>query len=358
VLVTSTREGDLRNSRTDVPCDVVFDGVELPKSLCHRKGSYGSLSQSKPALNIKFDAVVPQKLPGGISHIILNNAQQDPSLLNEHLGYEIYRRAGQAAPLTAHALVSLNGKPLGLYVIKEHIGKDFLGRSFGKAEREGNLYRAPLHVDFAKYPDRMDLKNEKEDLRSRTDMRAAAAAVKNPTAAAFEETASKILDLDQFITTMALDGILHHRDGPHGQSNNYYMFHRKADDRFVMLPHGMDFLFSSDYPLADDFNAKLDPFAPLGNSGLVEPMLFSWRVRSTPALMARFKATVGKLIRSAWIPAELQARIDQVVAVIRQNTDQSKVVLDQIKRFDEFVPRWRQLVGARKAFVESVAPQN
>ncbi len=356
VRVTSAFESDLRNSRKDVPCDIVFDGQSLPNSQCHRKGSYGSLSQNKPSLNVTFDAVTPQKLAGGISHIVLNNAQQDPSFLNEHLGYEIYRKAGQAAPLTSHALVYLNDKPLGFFVLKEQVGKDFLERSYGKAERDGNLYKAALRWDFAKDPGKMELKNEKEEMRSRTDINAAAAVVKNPPAGQFEQAADKIINLDQIISTMALDGILQHRDGPYGQSNNYYLFHRKADDRFVIIPHGMDWLCSTNYPLSDGFQAKLDPFAPLGNSGLVEPFMISGRIRAAPALNARFRARVGTLIRSAWIPSDMLARIDRVVAVLHQATDTSKGVTAELKKFDEFVPRWREMVMARKAFVESVAP--
>jgi spore coat protein CotH len=56
----------------------------------------------------------------------------DPTLLNEHLVYEIARRAGMAAPRTAHAAVTFNGQPYGFFIVREAINDEFLRRVFGK----------------------------------------------------------------------------------------------------------------------------------------------------------------------------------------------------------------------------------
>jgi len=90
--------------------------------------------------------------------------------MSEHTGYQIYRMAGMPAPLTAHTLVTFNGKPYGLYVIKEAINKDFLARNFGEKNNQGNLYEGTWPADPGENASGLELKNEKEEMRSRADM--------------------------------------------------------------------------------------------------------------------------------------------------------------------------------------------
>ena len=47
-------------------------------------------------------------------------------LVGEHMTYEVYRRAGIAAPMTAHAHVTINGIDSGIYVMREPVNRDFL----------------------------------------------------------------------------------------------------------------------------------------------------------------------------------------------------------------------------------------
>src|SRR5205823_1060928 len=107
---------------------------------------------------IKFDQFVPDQGIFGLHKIALDNSKQDASFLDEHLAYELHRWAGLPAPLTAHAVVSLNGRVMGIYVLKEPVDKQFLGRAFGHANRNGNLYEGTL-VDFVAKPQAMELKN-------------------------------------------------------------------------------------------------------------------------------------------------------------------------------------------------------
>jgi spore coat protein H len=153
-----------------VPCTVVFDGAPLLNSGIRKKGGRGSwrLLAEKAAFSIKFNEFVKGQKLAGLSKLLLNNAVMDPSLMNEHLGFEIARRAGLAAPRTAHAAVILNGQPYGLFVVREAINDDFLRRSFGKDNEDGNLYEGH---DFVRDPESPELKDEVEEMRSRDDVR-------------------------------------------------------------------------------------------------------------------------------------------------------------------------------------------
>src|SRR5207247_2620715 len=99
--------------------------------------SYQSI-QGKASFAIKFDEFVREQRLGGLSKLLLNNSQQDPSCLRESLANSLFRQAGLPAARTRLARVSLNGRDLGTYVAIEAMNKDFLRRNFGNAS--GSLY--------------------------------------------------------------------------------------------------------------------------------------------------------------------------------------------------------------------------
>jgi hypothetical protein len=54
--------------------------------------------------------------------IYLNNSLDDPSRMNEFVGMHMAKRAGFVVPRISHATVALNGRKLGLYVVKQPLG--------------------------------------------------------------------------------------------------------------------------------------------------------------------------------------------------------------------------------------------
>lgn len=56
----------------------------------------------------------------------LAKSVQDASYLTELIGGEIFRAAGVSASRIHHAVVSINGKRRGLYLMKEGHDKEFL----------------------------------------------------------------------------------------------------------------------------------------------------------------------------------------------------------------------------------------
>src|SRR5262245_58233961 len=106
----------------------------------HLKGSTGSFRgvDDKPAFTLDFDQFDKEQRFHGLSKIHLNNSVEDPSYLCEALGAELFSAAGVPAPRVTHALVEMNEKPLGLYVLKEGFTKEFLGIHFRRTD--GNLY--------------------------------------------------------------------------------------------------------------------------------------------------------------------------------------------------------------------------
>jgi cysteine-rich repeat protein len=313
-----------------IPCDVVYDGVALPMSNCRKKGGIGSLdpSSGKPAFSIKFDDLVPGQELHGLDKIVLNNEISDPTLLDEHLAYASYRRAGIPAHHSAHALVTFNGVPRGIYLAVESYDKEFLRHAFGAANDQGNLYEGAI-VDFADSPDDVELKHEVEEGRSRDDIRALAAAVNDTPAEGWEAAVGALADLERFERFFALDAMWDDEDGYCFGKNNYYLYDNPVDGKFVMLPHGMDVIlldpaFEPDYP-------------PYG--------VMARRLREVPALDAAYHAAIAAAVApgGAFDLDEIETEIDQVTAVL----DTAEVAADDARTAGDLA-QYRARVAAYK----------
>ncbi|REG32059.1 CotH protein [Archangium gephyra] len=326
-----------------IPCDLSINGVAIHNAGIRQKGSWGSGStlSGKPGWSLKFDEFVKGQRYQGLDRLLLNNASQDRGLLNEHLAYELYRHAGLAAPRTAHALVVLNGKFYGFYVVREAYDKRALRGMFGNGS--GNLYEGPCCVDFAAplgSPALLDLKDEQEEGRTREDLRALAAIVETAPDDTLEQKLEAVLDVDAFLTGYALEVALAHWDGYALNLNNYYVYHRPRDGRFVFLPHGMDQLM--DRP-------DLDPFQ-------VPRSRLAQRVREHPSLNARFLARLSTVLREVWSDAAMQARADAVHAVITSAPRDDPRVRVELEDFQARFPLQLELFRGRRVLLEGLLP--
>ena len=290
-----------------VPCSIVYDGEEIPQAGIRQKGNMAIPLDQKPSFSLRFDEFDSKADLHGLHKLILNNSIQDPTFLREKLGADAHARAGLFAARIAHAKVTFNGVDKGIFVVAESVDKDFLQLRFGKDYDEGNLYEGPCCGDFAvdtKYRESdMTLDDEKKDNRSRNDINALANIITTAPDATFATDVATRLDLDEYLKTYALEVLLLHRDGFAFNKNNYYMYDNPADARFVFVPHGMD-------RILDDL--QFDPSVQALETRLPQ------RVRSIPAVDARFQELLVQLGTSAWNKSAMLSTIDSTVAKLHK----------------------------------------
>src|SRR4051812_22246582 len=128
------------NPRTYVSAAVEVNRIQHEHVGVHLKGSVGSFRpiDDKPSLTLNFAKFGDSKNSSDLTKIHLNNSAEDPSFMNEFIGGELFRSAGMPVPHVSYARVRLNGRDLGLYVLKEGFTEKFLGRYFERTD--GNLY--------------------------------------------------------------------------------------------------------------------------------------------------------------------------------------------------------------------------
>lgn len=293
------------SSRTYVTATVGEGGKVFEKVGVHLKGSTGSFRtlDTKPALTLNFERFGPGQKFHGLGKIHLNNSVEDPSYLNEWLGGELFRAASVPAPRVAHALVELNGRKLGLYVLKEGFTEDFLALHFRRTD--GNLYDTGGGHEVT---DAME-RNSGAGPNNHADLQALAAAAQEPDLARRWQRLGQTLDVERFVSFMAMEVMTGHRDGYCLARNNFRIYHDPGADRMIFLPHGMDNLFGK----AD---ATLHPRM----AGLVAKALLE-----TPEGRRLHRERMHGLFTNLFQVAALTNRVNELAARLRPGLDRGMV---------------------------------
>ncbi len=288
--------------RPEVMLTVREGGRVYTNVAAHLKGAAGSFRpyDDTPAFTLNFSKHVKGQRFHGYSKISLNNSVQDPTLINEMLSREIFVAAGVPAPRAHHGTVVVNGRDLGLYVVLEGWGKPFLKEHF--EDVSGNLYDGGFVQDI----DGELSVVSGEDQLSHPGLERLRAAVYDEDRTKRWKRLSEALDVDRFVTLLALDMMLCNWDGYAMNRNNWRVFHDRSKDRMVFMPHGLDQLFGMGRRMGVD--ATIEPQA----RGMVARVLMS-----TPEARKLYRARVAELNTNVFNPDRLEARIREIAATIR-----------------------------------------
>ncbi len=209
------------------------------------KGAAGSFRpvDDNPAMTLNFDKFVPGQTFHGLDKLSLNNSVQDPTFLSEQFSREMFNTAGVPAPRATHVHVTLNGRDLGLYGLVEGWNKNFLARHFKNTK--GNLYDGGFLKDIT---DELSV-NSGDNPQDQSDRKALAAAAEESNPQVRAEKLDKVLDVERFISFIAMDILLWDWDGYALNRNNWRLFHDLDKGKMVFMPHGLDqMLWSPDGP--------------------------------------------------------------------------------------------------------------
>ena len=249
---------------------------------------------SRPSFTIKFNEFIAGQKFHGLTKIILDACPHDPSCLSAVLANELYRAAGVPAPRDAFAHVTVNGQALGLYVLVEGINRDFLGRHFEKSK--GNLYEGDGHDIVAKLD-----KDSGDEHKDQPDVDALAKAAQEPDPAQRWQKLGKVLDLDRYVSFLAVEVFTWQTNGYAMRTNKYRLYHDPTSDRMVFLPHGTEAAFA----------AAEGPLVP-PVAGLV-----ARAVLQAPEGKKFYRECLAKLLATHFKPDALQTRLAELAAKVR-----------------------------------------
>ena len=264
----------------------------------HLKGAAGSFRpvDDLPALTLNFGKFQDGQTCLGHRKLHLNNSVQDAARLDEMLASEMYLQSGVPTPRATRALVSLNGRYLGIYVLKGGWDKPFLKQHFGSSKV--NFYDPGFLKDLD-----ADLERDSgEGPDDWSDLAALRLALKVEDPSERLDAVSRSLDLDRIATLGALQILVDDWDGYLRNRNNYRVYHAPDSKRLVLMPHGMDQLWRNP---RGSFNPSL--------TSLLGRQLFS-----VPAMADRLSQRMRELTNSVFSPRFLDGIVTNAQARLRE----------------------------------------
>jgi len=372
VIAPDQFESLRREPRKSVPASVRSGTNEWTSVGVRVKGAAGSTRpiDDLPALTLNVDKFKQGQKIFGLDKLHLNNSVQDGSRMSEIVCADLYRRAGVPATRATHALVRLNGRNLGLYVLKEGFDRSFVSRHFKDAS--GNLYDGGFLRDIDQQLE-LDAGKTPPDWR---DLQNLAAACNLPDAAIRKAQLAKLVDVERFLTYLALQVMTEDWDGYPCNRNNYRVYHDPSAGRFTFMPHGMDQMFGQGgMPLNRGFEGMVAARiiqAPEWRSGYfdrIETLLTN--VFTTNAILANFDAAVSrrepalsKLSRGEADDIRSNTRdlrrriIDRVADIHRQIASRpkpSRILANGLIEVGRWQPRTQDAEGGRTEIVQEPA---
>src|SRR3954463_12826894 len=318
-------------------------------------GSFRPL-QDKPSFAVRFDKFVLDQTFCGMTKVLVNNSSQDPSYLAEYMSTSLFRDAGLPAARVTHVFVRFNGRDLGLYVLIEAMNKEFLHQHFKSAR--GNLYEA--------YTQDIDQQLDQDSGKpsDQADRKALVAALKLANPAQRWNEMGKVLDVDEFVSFLALEMFVGHTDGYAMNRNNYRIYHDPYSDKFVFITHGLDWGFSNPgvgiQPPPNSLVVRAVLETPQGRALYRERLqqLFT-NAFKLDVMTNRVNRMAAKLKAAARTPAEANEWVNQANGMNERILQRARSITDQLAipeavplRFDTngqaVVRNWRQKIDKEK----------
>jgi len=286
------------------------DGVAVGQVGIRSRGD-GSRSEEKPGLKIDFNKYVPSQEYYGYKTLVIDNLTQDASMLRERLAFLVFEAMGIAAPRNAHARLNVNGEYWGLFALVEPVSKPFLKGRLG--EESGTLfdYEWRFHYDFdwlgddpdeyLPEPFQPETNESKPDVA--TGLVAFIKTVNQAPSAGFVATMGSWLDVDRFLTHVAVENATAEDDGIVGDQglNNFYLYEYGQKNRFVFIPWDKDNAFTSgSWPLYRNLDRNV----------------LTARLTSDPAKRQVYAAAVARAtseyVNPRWLTPQLETAYQQI----------------------------------------------
>jgi hypothetical protein len=169
----------------------------------------------------------------------------------EALSHDLFQRVGLPAPDTRFVTLYINENRQSDYLDIEQIDNDFLEAHFPDNDN-GNLYRGCDAADL-KYrgpdPDSYRpyyVKKNNEDADDYSDVIALTAALTNSPGETFRAEAEAVADMRQWVRWFAVQAVLDNHEGALwlGPGDDYFLYHRPSDDRFILISWDHDYTFA------------------------------------------------------------------------------------------------------------------
>jgi spore coat protein H len=237
-----------------------------------------SRNAGKKSFNIDFNEFVPGQKFIDVDNMNLIGNHNDPSQLRAWLSGEILKDAELPVSRSSYVKLFINNEYKGLYLNNEAIDDEFLQSRFINDDT-GNLYKCIWGADLMyqgtnplAYSSVYELKTNKT-LNDYSGIIHFLEVLYSSSISEFPCAIQEVFDVDLYLKTLVYEILIGHWDGYAGNKNNYYLYQRPSDGKFVFIEYDMDNTFGIDWFSIDWSERDINNWQ-IGNRPLIQ-RLFS-----------------------------------------------------------------------------------
>lgn len=342
---------DLRDLRTRYlenvyyTADMQWRGIRARNVGVRVRGG-ASRSATKPGLRVDFDRYVTGQRFLGLRALVFDNLWQDASMLREALSMSMFERLGHPASREAFGRLYINNVYHGLYAIVEAVEPEFLTRTVGENtgylfeyHRLGRYFGEDLGDDYAAYRSRFEPRTRRleADAILYGPIRNLFREANYPFGTVWRDRVGRYLDLDSFVTQIAIEACISEYDGVLGFNgmNNFYLYRPAESTVHRFIPWDKDLAFEYiDYPI-------------LG----VEENPLSRGALAFPDLRARYLEVLGRCARAALDHDWLAGEVRRLSLLIRPAAHADTLKPFSNEEFDKAILWLEKFAAERPGFV-------
>ncbi len=215
---------------------------------------YEESEMERRGFKLSFDEFVSGREFHGVQHINLLGTEGDYTLLRERLALGVMAEMGVPAPRVGHALVTVNGKYMGIFPNSEEADDQrFLDAHFGEASpdaADGSYFKVKGYCgeraglewvsdDPVAYAGTYEPKAGTSDTAFAEELLPLLACASTGSDSEFATCIPDHIDVDEWLTEIAVDMALPDVDGMAGAGQNFLLY-RPPEGRFVVVPWDKD----------------------------------------------------------------------------------------------------------------------
>ena len=327
-----------------VHADLDFGGVQLKDVGVRYKGN-GTYMESqggdKRPLKIDLNRYVKGQKLAGHTTLDLQNNTTDAAMMNDALGYRLYRDAGAPAPRTAYAKVYVDApgahtnRYFGLYTLVENVDAHFAKQRFGS--KDGLVLKpvtsrlfSDLGDDWARYEGPYDPKTKPTAAQKKRVMELAKF-VSHADDAEFAKRFGEFVDVQAFARFMAVTVWLSNFDSVLDMGQNFYVHIDAGTGKATFIPWDLDHSFGTfGMKGTQDEREQLSIWHPWTGSNR-----FLERAFAVEAFRDAYRAEFGRIDKTVARPERLSAQVDEVAAATRDAVKEEGE--EKARRFEQSV---------------------
>jgi len=245
-----------------------------------------SRNAGKKSFNVDFNEFVPGQKFLDIDNMNLVGNHNDPSQLRAWLSGQIIQQAQLPVSRSSYVKLYINNEYKGLYLNNEAIDDEFLQSRFINDDG-GNLYKCIWGADMTyqgtnplAYSSVYELKTNKT-LNDYSGLIHFLQVLNSSSNSNFPCAIQEVFDVELYLKTLVYEILVGHWDGYAGNKNNYYLYQRPSDNKFVFIEYDMDNTFGIDW-FGEDWSTRNINAWQMGNRPLIQ------RLFSVPYFKDRF----------------------------------------------------------------------